>query len=533
MIVDNYRIMYFMFYSQIPGFKDAMKGSPYDWNFTTVNDGFSSQGLLGGFQMQPRGKMLGGTGSINDMVYARGNPVDYYEWADIVGNVWNWTNVLEYFKKTERMTDEHIVNNSDLMEMHGCCGEIEVTGATEPTHATNKFLEAFNELGHKIVDDMTSPYIIGTGRFSHTIRNGRRDSSLTALLNKMHTNNLKVIHDTSATKILIKNRRAVGVAAVVNGKEVAYYADKEVILSAGTFNTPKLMMLSGLGPKDHLQELGIEVVKELPVGKNLHDHVMVINYLVVKNGTCTVEKSQQYFEMIKYLYNFSGTFSQSDTMGVYLPKKNDESKVPYFAIYPTCMPPNHFVMETCARILGYVETVCEKLVTVNRENELIVLPVVLLKPQSRGEVRLQSVDPFEDPLIYSGAFNNLADYDGYNDAIRAALALVNTTYFKSQEAYVLDCIWSKCSELEDEDDRLHCMVRNYALPGWHAVGTAAMGSVVDAKLRVLGIQGLRVVDASVMPVIIRGNTNAPVVMIAEKAADFIKDAYKVRSRLRK
>ncbi|XP_075973457.1 ecdysone oxidase-like isoform X2 [Anticarsia gemmatalis] len=510
----------------IPGFRDSLKSSPYDWNFTTVNDGFSSQGLKDGKQVQPRGKMLGGSGSLNDMVYARGHPQDYYEWADIAGDLWNWTNVLEYFKRTENMTDERIINDEELMQYHGTNGEIDVSGRADVDFVTSKFLESYNELGYEIVNDMTYPNKIGAGRFSHTIKNGRRDSSLTALLNKVHTSNLYVLNDTYVTKILIENDTAIGVSALSEGNEVEFYADKEVIISAGTFNTAKLMLLSGIGPKDHLDEMGIDVIKNLPVGDNLHDHIMILNYLAIKNGTCTMEDSAKYFEIIKYLYNFSGVFSYSDSMGVYMAKNGGDQNVAQFAVYPTCLPRSGMNVDQCEGILGYEEAVCQKLVMENQEHELIPLAVVHLKPQSRGRVRLNSSDPMEEPLIYSGAFSNLADYEGYVEAIKAALALVNTTYFKGQGARVLD-VWDKCDGIDDVTEAARCQVREYALPAWHAGGTAALGSVVDAQLKVKGVEGLRVVDASVMPAVVRGNTNAVVVMIAEKAADFIKVKYNV------
>lgn len=510
----------------VPGFKHALKVSPYDWNFTTVNDGDASQGLAYGRQIQPRGKMLGGSGSMNDMVYSRGHPEDYYEWADIVGDNWNWTNVLEYFKKTERMTNENIINNDHLSKFHGFHGEIEVSNSAAENQDTNILLDAFQELGFDIVDDMTYPNKIGAGRFFYTISNGRRASSLTALLNSVRTDNLFVLNDTFVTEILIKNQSAVGVKALMNGDEIYFYANKEVIVSAGTFNSPKLLMLSGIGPKRHLEDLKIDVIQDLPVGNNLHDHVMFMNYVAINNGTCPINASFGYFEMIKYLYNASGTFSYSDTMGAYLPKSGGDANIPYFAAYPTCTSQSSVSLQHCVSILGYKEAVCQKIIAVNQKHELISLPVVLLKPQSRGKIRLSSANPFSNPLIYAGTFTNPADFDGYIEAIKKILELVNTRYFKENEARVLDLAVENCRN-KTGDNQLRCLLKDYAMPAWHAVGTTAMGTVVDDQLRVIGVNHLRVVDAGVIPVIVRGNTNAVVVMIAEKAADYIKKTYGV------
>uniref|UniRef100_A0A2A4JGE4 Glucose-methanol-choline oxidoreductase N-terminal domain-containing protein n=1 Tax=Heliothis virescens TaxID=7102 RepID=A0A2A4JGE4_HELVI len=510
----------------VPGLRETLKGSRYDWNFTTVDDGYSSQALEGHRQKQPRGRMLGGSGSLNDMVYARGHPVDYEEWARVAGCAWNWTNVLPYFMRTERMTDARIINNTELMKFHGTRGEIEVSGAASTDGPNTKLLNAFREMGFKIVDDMTYPYSIGAGRFSHTIRSGRRDSSLTALLNKVHTNNLHVLKDTLVTKILIENNTAVGVQALSDGKQLHFYADKEVILSAGTFNTPKLLLLSGIGPQEILDELEIEVVQDLPVGEGLQDHVMVINFIAAENGTCERNERAQAFDVIKYLYDRTGFLSYSDSIGVYMPQNYKDPNVPYFAIYPSCVPQALITVDQCTSILGYTNETCMKLVKANEQYEIIVLPVVLLKPRSRGKVTLYSTDPLQNPKILSGTFSNSADMEEFPDAIQTALSLVNTTYFRDKAAHVVDLSPAECGR-EAGPARAACAARAAALPAWHAVGTAALGAVLDARLRVRGLAGLRVADASVMPAVVRGNTNAPVIMIAEKAADYIKEDHQI------
>lgn len=393
--------------SIIPGLRQTLKETPYDWNFTTIDDGVTSQALAGHVQRQPRGKMLGGSGSLNDMVYARGHPEDYYEWADLAGDVWNWTNVLDYFKRTEHMTDANIVHNEELMQYHGTGGAIEVSGAHYPGSPNSKLMQAFQELGFAAVDDMTYPYKLGVGKFSHTIRAGRRDSSLTAML-----------------------------------------------------------------------------------------------------------------------YNGSGTLSYSDSIGAYLPQKDRAAHVPYFAIYPSCVPAGQLTSGQCTRGLGFTSDICDKLQKENELRELIVAAVVLLKPQSRGNVTLQSLHPGDDPAIYSGTFDDEADMEGFPEAIEKTLSLVNTTYFRKLDARVVDLTPESCRGLQ-EPRRTRCSLRALALAAWHAVGTARLGAVLDAELRVRGLRGLRVADASVMPSMVRGNTNAPVVMIAEMAADFIRNQYGV------
>ncbi|XP_053607565.1 ecdysone oxidase-like isoform X2 [Plodia interpunctella] len=504
----------------IPGFRDSLKGGKYDWNFTTEDDKFSSQALKGGRQRQPRGRMLGGSGSMNDMIYARGFPADYHEWAEIAGDDWDWDKVLEYFKKTEHLTDEAIVYNPHLMKYHGRGGEIEVAGLNASTFETDRFLDAFRELGFNMVDDMTNPEVIGAGRFSHTIRNGQRDSSLTALLNKDKPN-LFVFKNAFATQVLIENSTAYGVKVVSGDVDFQFYAKKEVIVSAGTFNTAKLLMLSGIGSKEHLEGFGIKVESDLPVGNNLHDHVMVLTFLAADNGTCFTDQASLYMDMIRYLYDKTGSFSYSNSMGAYVSLNGDPS-VPDFAIYPVCIPMgNSYYQQGCSEILGFQDAICTTLSEKNKEYELLSLAVVLLKPKSRGAVRLRSTDPSDSPLIYSGTFNNPDDLADFPEVIELVHSIVNTSYFKRMNAHVVDFDISICSGLEGREKQA-CRARAMATSAWHAVGTAALGGVVDPQLRVFGVSGLRVADASVMPKVPRGNTNAPAIMIAEKAADFIK-----------
>lgn len=507
-----------------------LKGSRYDWNFQTVNDSYSSQALIGGSQKQPRGKMLGGTGSLNDMVYARGFPADYEEWAAILADdTWNWTNVLEYFKKSEHLTDERILKEPALLVNHGFDGPIEVSGLTESPFDIDRFLDAFEELGFKIVKDMTSTDEIGAGRFSHTIKQGRRASSLTGMLNEAATRgNLHILKNATVTSVLIANSTAYGVRALINNKELHFYANKEVILSAGTFNTPKILMLSGIGPKEHLQNFNIKVVQDLPgVGDNLHDHVMVLHFLAADNGTCYTDEATGYMDVIRYLHDRSGPLALANSMGAYLSLNRSRPNVPDFAFYPSCMPVNVEFRDQCVSVLGLNEDICSKLGALNEERELIVVAAVLLKPKSRGKVRLRSADPLVYPLIYSGTFENPEDLEGFPEAERWVRAFANTSYFRSKRARFVELDVAGCGGRAGAG-RARCWARATALPAWHAAGAAAAGStgsVLDARLRVRRVARLRVADASAMPALVRANTNAPVVMIAQQAATFIQHDY--------
>lgn len=488
-----------------------------------MDDSWCCQALRSG-QRQPRGHMLGGSGSLNDMVYARGYPADYDEWAAIVGDIWKWTTVLEYFKKTEYLTDERIIDDPELMKYHGRSGEIEVTGHRESTNVTDRLLEAFKELGFAMVKDMTYPHLIGAGRFSHTIRDGRRDSTLTAMLNRVKNdrNNLKVIKEAFVTKILIHNNTARGVEVLLNGDQFIFHASKEVVVTAGTFNTPKLLMLSGIGPKEQLENLDITVIQDLPVGENLHDHVMVLTFMAADNGTCYTPKSKSHMEVIRYLYDRTGSFSMTNSVGAYITDPSVDG--PLFAIYPSCMPIGTQFYHKCVEVLGFKENICAKLQSELENHEVLPMAVVLLKPKSRGRVKLRSKNPSAPPLIYSGTFTDTSDLTAFPDALNVAWSMANTTYFRMKNARVIELGVDVCTDSNDLE-KVKCEARAMATSAWHAAGTAALGGVLDARLRVLGVTHLRVADASVMPKIIRGNTNAPVVMIAERVADFIKEEH--------
>ncbi|KAI5634869.1 GMC oxidoreductase domain-containing protein [Phthorimaea operculella] len=510
----------------IPGFHSTMMGGAYDWNLTAENEGIgaASQALLGGSQRQPRGKVLGGTGSLNDMVYARGFPADYDEWAETLGDDWKWDNVLPYFKKTEHLTDERIIKDPKLMELHGRNGEIEVSGLNSSTFETEMFLKAFNDTGFKLVKDMTNPKEIGAGRHSHTIRDGQRDSTLTALLNKadQKSENIFVLRSTLATKILIANNQAYGVEVIRDEQKFVYYAKMDIILSAGTFHTPHLLMLSGIGPAEHLSEKEIKVVKDLPVGKNLHDHIMVLNYIEADNGTCYLNPAESHMNMIRYMYDRSGPLSVVDTMAAYMAlNTSSQPNVPDFAFYPSCTPMGTPFYASCTGILRLKETICRNLDNILKTKELIAVATVNMKPKSRGRVELKTNDPEDDPKIYPGTFSDEDDLRGYPEATKVVKRLVETPYFKRMNAKFVEMNIEVCAGITG-DELIECKSKALAMSAWHPVGTAAMGTVVDSELKVIGIEDLRVVDASVMPKVIRGNTNAPVVMIAEKAADYIK-----------
>ncbi|CAG9786428.1 unnamed protein product [Diatraea saccharalis] len=518
--------------SMVPAYKDFMKTGAYNWNFTSTTNSESSKALEGGIQRQPQGRMLGGSGSANDMVYTRGFPHDFHTWADIAGPTWDWDAVLPSFKKTEHLTDPTILNDPVLMAYHSVEGEITVSGSKQTSKDVDTFLNAFNELGFPIVEDMTYPGRFGAGRFLHTIRDGRRDSTATAFISRAgfeNRGNLFVLRNSVVTQILIdSNKTAYGVKVTRDEESFIYYADFEVVLSAGVFNTPKLLMLSGIGPRNHLEEMGIDVVHETPVGESLHDQTMVLIYLTADVDLCTLPKAERHIEMIKYLYNQTGALSSSDSMGLYMSTdKNSDVTAPDFAIYPVCIPKNVGFRNACPSILNFQKHICDKLGAINEEKELLSFAVVKLNPVSKGNVKLASNDPKDNPSIYSGTFSDPRDYEGYPEAMRTVYSLVNTTVMKQIGARVVDYDLPDCNGLEVEDDNyFKCIAQNVGMSAWRAGGSVSMGAVLTPRLKMKGMHKLRVADASAMPATVRGNVEAPVIMIAERAVSYINEEVK-------
>ncbi|XP_059051228.1 ecdysone oxidase-like [Achroia grisella] len=486
-----------------PALNPYLKESKVDWNYKSVNDGYSQQCHKHHVIDMTRGKMLGGCSSDNNMYYVRGDPHDYNSWADIVKDKsWNYENILPYFIKSENLLDPAVLNSSNGI-FHGTGGYL---GVTRPSSkGTIKYLEAFRELGHKIVLDTNGNFTLGYTQPMFTIANGIRSSTAYSFLGPIKSReNLYVSKNTLAIKILIKDLSTVGIEAInENGKKVKVKANKEVILSAGSINSPQLLMLSGIGPKKHLMDKKIDVKVDLPVGENLQDHAPVT--LVYK--TEKIHKQSRFndetHDTIGYVA-INKTQLYPDYQAVSIILKGDP-----FLIY-------------CAFTCALENEICQKFYEDSKGKEKLVVMCSDLHPKSRGRILLRSSDPKEYPLIYAGHYSNNIDLENSVKYVKDFNQILNATYFKSVNASLL--VTPKCSAHEPgSDDFWRCHVLCTESTIYHYVGTCAMGAVVDSRLRVYGVKRLRVVDGSVMPNVTRGNTNAPIIMIAEKAADMIKE----------
>ena len=479
----------------------AKAGGSTNWQFNTV----PQPGLNGRTGYQPRGKVLGGSSSINAMIYARGHRADYDHWAAEGNPGWAFDDVLPYFKRAEH-------NERGADALHGTGGPLNVKDLTSPNRFGPVFVQAGVQAGFTANTDFNGADQEGVGMYQVTHKNGERYSAAKAYLTPyLARNNLRVITGARTTRILMEGKRAVGVEYRQDGDHSELRqlkCTREVLLCAGALQSPQILMLSGIGPKDHLAENGIATVHDLPgVGQNLHDHpdvVVVVNaphlkelFGITLGGVVRVLKGM--FEWRKHRTGLLTTnFGEA---GGFIKSQASEA-IPDLQL--------HFVIG--------------KLVDHGRKTTFGLgysCHVCLLRPKSYGSVTLASSDPMAAPVIDP---NFLAERDDVDRLVRG-FKLVRKILAQPALAG-LDGQESAASASAKTDEQIEQFIRNHADTIYHPVGTCRMGSgpmdVVDAQLRVHGVQGLRVVDASIMPRIVGGNTNAPTIMIAEKAAEMLK-----------
>ncbi|PZC86308.1 hypothetical protein B5X24_HaOG211469 [Helicoverpa armigera] len=477
--------------------------------------------------------MLGGSSAMNVMAYVQGNPHDYQSWYDEGNTEWHPNIVRKYFKKSESFQDPVLLRNRVVKHHYGCCGPLTVnTFNVTNTTVYDGLLSALDEIGIKNVIDLNTVGNLGSGRFRSTASNGKRVSTATAYLNPIagFRKNLKVVKKTFATKILFNGKKAWGVRVDHKGGELTLKARREIIISAGTINTPQLLMLSGIGPKKHLVDKSIEPILDSPmVGQNLHDHTTVI-IPVFADEPEDSDEATKYFETIRYLYDRQGYLGRhvyGDITAFYSEKRN--ASYPDFQAIIIVNKKNDESIKSFAS--GYVKSVENSILKQSRNKALIQLRPSVLHPFTRGNISLNSNNPYDHPLIYYNNFDDSRDLDLIAIGIEMVVEIVNSTFFKSINAVLGRIDIDACNDYEFGcTDYWKCIAINFANTFYHPVSTAKMGrdissSVVDSRLKVHGICGLRVVDASVIPAIISGNVQSPTIMIAERAADLIKEDY--------
>ncbi len=443
----------------------------------------------------PRGKVLGGSGSINAMIYIRGHAWDYDQWVKLGNTSWGYDDLLPYFKKSE---DQMRGANP----FHGVDGLMHVTDPTHPNRLSLAFVESCVQAGFRKNNDFNGEELAGFGLYQVTQDKNARVSTAVAFLKPAQKRkNLTVATFAHVQKINISQQKATSVIFIQKEKEHIVTVNKEVVLCGGAINSPQLLMLSGIGPAEHLQEMGIPVVQDVPgVGQNLQDHLAVpVAYAC--NQPVSMAGAESFKNKLKYKLGKRGPLTSNIGEAGGFFKTDASASIPdmqlifapvYYLDHGFHVPDGH----------GFT-----------------IVPI-LLRPKSRGKVILKTADPMQHPQIYANYGNDPQDIEKMIAGIKIARTIAQTAALTTYEE----------SEYAPEkgmqtDDALRDYVREKAFTLYHPVGSCKMGvdalSVVNPQLQVRGITGLRVADASIMPQIISGNTNAPTVMIAEKAADMI------------
>jgi choline dehydrogenase len=449
-------------------------GSEVDWGYFSEPEPHLNHRKI----FCPRGKVLGGSSSINFMIYIRGNPHDYDHWQSLGNSGWSYQDVLPYFKKLEHQ-------QRGASEFHGVDGELSVTDVMSPARISNCFVDACVAMGYDYNPDFNGTQQEGTGPYQLTVKDGKRHSAAAAfLLPILDRSNLTVTTGALVTRLLFEGTRAVGVEYLHEGTLHQVSVNQEVILSAGAFDSPKLLMLSGIGDANYLREMEIPVVANLPgVGQNLQDHIF----------TSVVQ------EAIQDLHP-AITSSVAET-GLFLHSEGNLDVAPdlQFFFGPVQLLP-----------AGYTPA-----------NFGFTGAVSLTRLQNIGSVTLQSIAPKDPPTIRMNYLHNQADVQKLIEGIKLMRQLFQSKAFDEFRGKEI----TPGADIQSDAD-LEAYIRDTCSTVWHPVGTCKMGidsmAVVDPELRVHGVEGLRVVDASIMPTITTGNTNAPTIMIGEKAADLIK-----------
>jgi choline dehydrogenase len=490
------------FWIHVPmGYAKTFVDQRVNWKFESEPEA----ALHGRTMYQPRGKVLGGTSSINGMIYMRGNAADYDQWRQLGNEGWDYASVLPYFRKAED-------NERGADEYHGAGGPLRVSNQPYEWEIAKALLEACQQAGIPFNPDFNGARQEGCGYYQTTTRDKRRWSTAAAYLRTARARpNLTVKTNAHATRVLFDGTRATGVEfRTPRGLEVAYVG-REVIVSGGAYGSPQLLQLSGVGPAQHLTEMGIDVVRDMPgVGANLQDHFNTYcTYRISKN----LSLNSLHYSMVdrlvagaQYVFLKSGPMSGNGMYVGALVRSDKRLERPDLQF-------NISAWSTIDRTADGI---------VSHPFPGISISPVHLAPEGRGTVRLRDKDPFAPPEIKFNFLRSENDMRVMIAGVRIARSIARQHALQKLMVEETAPGVATRTDAEIAED-----VRNRGVSNLHPVGTCGMGhgpmAVVDPRLLVHGIAGLRVVDASVMPVIVAGNTNAPTIMIAEKAADMIQE----------
>lgn len=480
----------------------------------------------------PRGKVMGGSSVLNNMIHTRGHPEDYNHWASLGNSGWDWNSVLPYFLKSEDMQAK---DSKIDKECHSTGGYLTLNHATWSTPLTDAFIKAATELGEDIVD-YNGRQLNGYSKLQFTLRNGTRLSANRAFIHPASKrSNLHVLMNAQVTKILInqKTKVAYGVEYFRNSIKYIVKSRKEIIVSAGAINSAQILMLSGIGHSNHLKQLNIPIMADLSVGDHLQDHIALGGLTFLVNDSVSIRTDRLLNEInnvFEYMTRHKGPLSAptgTEAIGFINTKNKSSLYRPDLELLFTAG--SYVSEENYKDAFGIDNSIYDAVYKpIENSDTWMILPMLLL-PKSKGKIRLRNSNPFSAPLLYPNYFDHPEDYEVILHGIRKSIRLSKTKAMQKYGSKLHDIPIPNCKQhVFNSDEYWKCAMRHLTQTIFHPCCTCRMGphsdnSVVNEKLLVHGgIKGLRVADASIMPDIPTAHTNGPTIMIAEKAADLIK-----------
>jgi choline dehydrogenase-like flavoprotein len=474
----------------------------YDWNYFSTRQENGYAGLIERRGFVPRGKVLGGTSTINAMMYVRGNQKDYDDWDKLgqTNGLWSWDKVFPYFVRME----DNRVSSLQSNGFHGVNGPITVE-EIKPSLALDAFLESGKTLGYGIGDYNAEDQMV-FGRSQHTVRDGKRCSTAKGYLRSLdreERDNLDILVNAQVTRVILdENKRA-----------------------TGAVNSPQILMLSGIGDCEHLKSVGIDCLVNLPpVGQNLQDHLINIgmNYFL---NTLPIESLTERADIFASIPSkiANGDDGEAPGSGIAFIKTKfaNESDAPDIQVLWSKDGLSDYGLGVTLMLNLRPDVALENFGPF-AGRPFMSMGAILMRPKSRGSIRLQSSDPFAMPLIDEAVLKDPHDVEVLIDATKKMRQLALSEPFQKLGVQESPILVTGCKRFQPHSDQYYeCMIRTLGVSTWHLSGTCAIGTCVDKELRVKGVKGLRVIDASIMPQVTTGNTNAPSIMIGEKGADII------------